>query len=76
MQVVIPPYVDPYLGTFSVGDYARLVIIDDLFPAGYDYNNWRIGAISVEPGEDKESRVTVTLSRAIYNQSTSWLVTQ
>ena len=76
VQVVIPPYVDPYLGTFNVGDYARLVIIDDLFPAGYDYNNWRIGAISVEPGEDKESRVTVTLSRAVYNQSTSWTVAQ
>ena len=75
IQVVLPPYVDPYLGTFKVGDYARLVIIDDLFPSGYDYNNWRIGSISVEPGEDKESRVTISLSRAVYNQGTSWIVT-
>ena len=74
VQVVLPPYVDPYLGSYKVGDYARLVLIDDLFPAGYDYNNWRIGSISVEPGEDGASRVTVSLSRAVYNQGTSWIV--
>ena len=74
LQVVLPPYNDPYLGTYKVGDFARLVIIDDLFPAGYDYNNWRIGSISVEPGEDGASRVTVSLSRAVYNQGTSWIV--
>jgi len=62
------------LGTYKVGDYARVVLIDDLFPAGYDYNNWRIGSISVEPGEDGASRVTVSLSRAVYNQGTSWIV--
>ena len=74
VQVVLPPYVDPYLGTFKVGDYARLAIVDDMFPSGYDYINWRIVSISVDPGEDKESRVTVSLSRAVYNQATSWIV--
>jgi len=74
VQVVLPPYNDPYLGTYKVGDFARLVIIDDLFPAGYDYSEWRIGSISVEPGEDGASRVTVSLSRAVYNQGTSWIV--
>jgi hypothetical protein len=74
VQVVLPPYVDPYLGTYNAGDFARLIIIDDLFPSGYDYNAWRIVSISVEPGEDKESRVTISLSRAIYNLGSAWVV--
>jgi hypothetical protein len=76
LQVVIPPYVDPYLTTYNAGDFARVIIIDDLFPSGYDTVNWRIVSITVDPGEDKESRVTVTLSRAIYNLGQSYLVTQ
>jgi len=76
VQVVLPPYVDPYLGTYKPGDYPRLIIVDDLFPTPYDYRGWRIVATSVEPGEDKESRVTVTLSRAVYNLGNAYLVAQ
>ena len=76
LQVVLPPYVDPYLGTYKSGDYARVIIIDDLFPSGYDTSFWRIVGISVEPGEDKESRVTVNLSKAIYNLGNSYMVAQ
>lgn len=76
VQVVLPPYVDPYLGTYNPGDFARLIIIDDLFPLGYDTSYWRIASISVEPGEDKESRVTVALSHYKYNLGNAYLVKQ
>lgn len=76
VQVVLPPYVDPLLGTYNVGDFARLIINDDRFPSGYDYAGWRIAAISVEPGEDGASRVTVTLSRSVWNYGTVSIVTQ
>lgn len=76
LQVVLPPYVDPYLGTFAVGDFARVILRDDRFPSGYDYLKWRVHVISVEPGENGASRVTVTLARALYNFGTSWIVAQ
>ena len=34
MQIVIPSYVDPYLGTYSVGDQVKVLINDDRFPKG------------------------------------------
>ena len=60
IKLVIPSYVDPYLGTYSVGDQARINIIDDRFPTGLDYI-YRITAIDVSPGENGPDRVTVTL---------------
>lgn len=79
IQAVIAPYVDPYLGTFNLGDDANILIIDDMFPNGFPYTSagsvfpgiynalWRVVAISVQPGEDKESRVTITLSQPYVN---------
>ena len=34
MQIVIPSYVDPYLGTYGVGDQVKVLINDDRFPKG------------------------------------------
>jgi len=34
MQIVIPSYVDPYLGAYSVGDQVKVFINDDRFPSG------------------------------------------
>jgi len=34
MQIVIPSYVDPYLGAYSVGDQVKVLINDDRFPSG------------------------------------------
>ena len=34
MQIVIPSYVDPYLGNYSVGDQVKVLINDDRFPKG------------------------------------------
>lgn len=70
VEVVIPPYIDPYYPTYSVGDQVRLMIQDAYFPAGVDFNGlssnpkpMRIMAISVNPGESGPSRITLTLTR-------------
>ena len=34
MQIVIPSYVDPYLGNYGVGDQVKVLINDDRFPKG------------------------------------------
>jgi hypothetical protein len=60
VKIIIPSYVDPYLGSYSVGDEARISITDDLFPTGLD-DIYRITAIDVSPGENGPDRVTVTL---------------
>ena len=77
IQLVIAPYTDPYLGTFYVGDFVKLIINDDMFPNGFTATPpgtfnifWRIVAISVAPGENGPSRVTVTLSQPIVNYGT------
>ena len=64
VQVVLPSYVDPYLGYYNVGDEARLFIQDDLFPNGFN-TIMRIVAIDVSPGENGPDRVTVTLTRQL-----------
>jgi hypothetical protein len=75
IEIVIPPYVDPYYGYgYQVGDYVRLDIHDDYFPLGL-YNSDgsaftpRIVAISTNPGENGPSRITLTLTRDLANGS-------
>lgn len=64
VEIVIPPYVDPYYSGYTVGDEARVNIKDDFFPGGLD-TILRIVAISVNPGETGPSRITVTLTRQL-----------
>lgn len=77
IEIVIPPYVDPYYGFgYAIGDMVRLDIRDDYFPLGL-YNSdgspfiARIVAISVNPGENGPSRITLTLTRELANGSVS-----
>lgn len=67
VEVVIPPYIDPYYPNYKVGDQVRLIIRDAYFPSGIDFGTdpkpMRIMAISVQPGENGPSRVTLTLTR-------------
>lgn len=64
LEIVIPPYVDPYFNQYQIGDEARIDIIDDFFPNGYT-DIMRIVAISVNPGENGPSRITLTLTRQL-----------
>ena len=70
VEVIIPTYVDPYFGTYSIGDEVRLDIVDDYFPAGVSLV-LRIVAMSVNPGENGPSRVTLTLTRQLAAGSVS-----
>jgi hypothetical protein len=71
VEIVIPPYVDPYYSiNFYVGDEARVNIKDDFFPGGLDMI-LRIVAISVNPGENGPSRITVTLTRQLADGAVS-----
>ena len=69
IEVIIPPYIDPFFPSYKVGDQVRLSIKDDYFPSGIDFgsNNdpLRIMAISVAPGESGPSRITLTLTRPL-----------
>lgn len=64
LEIVIPPYVDPYFNSYHIGDQARIDIRDDFFPNGYT-DIMRIVAISVNPGENGPSRITLTLTRQL-----------
>ncbi len=64
LEIVIPPYVDPYYNSYQIGDEARIDIRDDFFPNGYT-DVMRIVAISVNPGENGPSRITLTLTRQL-----------
>jgi hypothetical protein len=64
LEIVIPPYVDPYYTQYQIGDEARIDITDDFFPNGYN-DVMRIVAISVNPGENGPSRITLTLTRQL-----------
>jgi hypothetical protein len=61
LKIVAPPYVDPVLGSYVIGDDARVRIIDDRFPNGLDAI-YRIVALSVTVGEDGPEQVTLTLT--------------
>ena len=64
VQVVLPSYADPILGSYSIGDEAVLFVQDDFFPNGLNLI-MRIVAIDVSPGENGADRVTVTLTRQL-----------
>jgi len=70
IEIVVPPYVDPYYPQYNIGDEVRLDIVDDYFPAGLSIV-LRIVAISVNPGENGPSRVTLTLTRQLAAGSVS-----
>jgi hypothetical protein len=65
IEVVIPPYVDPIFTSYNIGDQVRMDIKDDYFPSGLNGEILRIMAISVSPGENGPSRVTLTLTRLL-----------
>lgn len=65
IEVVIPPYIDPIYPSYSIGDQVRLDIKDDYFPSGLSGEILRIVAISVDPGENGPSRITLTLTRLL-----------
>jgi hypothetical protein len=61
IKIVVPAFVDPQFGTYSIGDDARLIIQDPRFPNGLD-EVYRIVGLNVQPGEDGPERVTITLT--------------
>jgi len=65
IEVVIPPYIDPIYPSYEIGDQVRLDIKDDYFPSGLSGEILRIVAISVDPGENGPSRITLTLTRLL-----------
>ena len=70
VEIVIPPYIDPYYTSYAVGDEARVNIQDDFFPGGLN-TILRIVAITVNPGETGPSRVTLTLTRQLADGAVS-----
>lgn len=69
IEIVIPPYIAPVYTSYQVGDQVRLSIKDDYFPNGINFGNnndpLRVVAISVNPGENGPSRITLTLIRPL-----------
>lgn len=61
MKIVAPPYVNPVLGSYKIGDDCRIRIQDDRFPSGLD-TVYRITALSLTAGENSAERVTLTLT--------------
>jgi hypothetical protein len=61
IKLVANPSISPVLGSYVIGDDARVRIRDDRFPDGID-TIYRIAALSVTPGETGPERVTVTLT--------------
>lgn len=61
IKIVVPAYVTPELGSYQIGDDARLIITDERFPNTLDAV-YRIVGLSVQPGEDGPERVTITLT--------------
>lgn len=61
IKVVVPAFIQPTYGTYSIGDDARLRITDERFPNTLD-EIYRIVGLNVQPGEDGPERVTITLT--------------
>ena len=62
LKIIYPPYVDPILGSYSLGDDVRIRINDDRAGQVDDY--YRIVSISVVPGENNTGeRATLTLTQ-------------
>lgn len=55
---------DPTIGTYIVGDDARVRITDERFPAGVD-GFFRIVNIAVDPQDDGPEKVVLTLGQAL-----------
>jgi hypothetical protein len=75
IEVVIPIYIDPVYPLYQIGDYVRFDIKDDYFPSGISFGSnsdaLRIVAISINPGENGPSNVTLTLTRQLAAGSVS-----
>ena len=65
LQMVVPPYTDPILGTYAIGDDIRVRIRDDRFPNGLD-TVYRLVALNVTPGEASAERATLSLTLRTY----------
>jgi hypothetical protein len=62
LKIVYPPYQDPVLGSYALGDDVRIRINDDRSGQVDDY--YRIVSISVTPGENNAGeRATLTLTQ-------------
>jgi hypothetical protein len=61
MRIVAPPYQNPVLGSYVIGDDVRVRILDDRFPTGLD-TTYRLVALSLTAGENGPERVTLTLT--------------
>lgn len=61
IRLIVPAYVNPVLGSYSIGDDVRLRITDSRFPNGLD-QVYRIVGISVSAGENGPERVTLSLT--------------
>jgi hypothetical protein len=61
LKIVSPPYVNPTLGSYVIGDDVRVRIRDDRFPTGLDAT-YRLVALSVTAGETSAEQVTLTLT--------------
>lgn len=65
IEIVIPTYIDPVYTTYNIGDQIRLDVKDDYFFSGLNGEVLRIVGISVSPGENGPSRVTLTLNKLL-----------
>jgi hypothetical protein len=70
VQVMLAPYIDPIYPLYQIGDQVRLDIQDDYFPSALN-TVMRIVAISVNPGENGPSRITITLTRDLASGTVS-----
>lgn len=60
LKISVPAFVDPIVGTYSVGDDARVMITDNWSAINDDI--FRIVGITVQAGEAELERVTLTLT--------------
>jgi hypothetical protein len=60
-KVTSPPFVNPGLDQYDIGDTFRIRFKDDFFPAGLDAL-YRLIAINVTPGEAGPERTTLTFT--------------
>lgn len=65
VEVTIPTYIDPIYPSYSIGQQVRLDIKDDYFWSGLSGEVLRIIAISVTPGDNGPSNVTLTLNKLL-----------
>jgi len=62
MKIAVPAYIDPIYGTYEIGDDVRVRITDSRFPSTLDAV-YRITALSIDAGEDRPERVTLTVTQ-------------